>query len=87
MAALGVGWLELKQAVELALECARVRLDRGVGEVRPATTDLAGALQERLECRGEHGIAGIDGVLGIADQMKAELVRVGVIAVRGKAIG
>jgi hypothetical protein len=53
---------ELKQAVEPALECARVRFDRGVGEVRPAATDLAGALQQRLEWRGEHGIAGIYGV-------------------------
>jgi hypothetical protein len=41
-----------------------------------------------LIARGEHGIAGIDGVLGIADQVgKAELVCVGVIALRNKAIG
>src|SRR5215469_6894221 len=88
MAALGVGRLEFKQAVKLALKRARVRLDGGIGEIGSAATDLAGALQERLEFRGEHGIAGIDGVLRIAAQMsKTELVRVGMIALRGKAVG
>jgi hypothetical protein len=35
------GRLELEQAVELAFKFARVRLDGGVGEIRPAATDLA----------------------------------------------
>src|SRR6516162_4732815 len=88
MATLGVGRLKVKQAVELALERARVRLDSGIGEIGAAATDLAGALQECLEWRGEHTIAGIDSVLRVAGQVgKAELVLLGVIALRGKAIG
>jgi hypothetical protein len=53
--------LELKQAVELALEFARVRLDGGIGEIGPPAADVGGVLQELFEGRGEHGIAGIDG--------------------------
>src|SRR5262249_57806067 len=88
MATLGVGWLELEQPVELALKSARVLLYRAIGEIGPAAADPAGTLQELLEWRGEHGIAGINRVLGITDQMgKTDLVFIGVIALRGEAIG
>ena len=54
LAPLGVGRLELKQAVEFALKCARVHLYRAIGEVGPAAADLAGTLQELLvDGRGE----------------------------------
>src|SRR4249919_503543 len=88
MAPFGVGRLELEQTVEFARECARIRLDGGIGEIAPPAADVAGALQERLERRGEHGAAGVDGVLRISDQMgEAELVRLGVIALREEAVG
>src|SRR5262249_61897286 len=88
MATLGVGWLELEQTVELALKFARVCLHRAIGEIGPAAADFAGALQELLEWRGEHGIAGISRVLRITDQMgKANPVFVSVIALRRQAIG
>src|ERR1700730_18675725 len=88
MAPFGVGRLELKQAVEIARECAGIRLDGGIGEIGPSAADVAGALQERLERRGEHGVAGVDGVLRISDQMgKAELMCLGVIALREEAVG
>ena len=87
MATLGVGWLELEQPVELALKFARVLLYRAIGEIGSAAADLAGTLQELLEWRGEHGIASINRVLGITDQMgKTDLVFVGVITLRGETI-
>jgi hypothetical protein len=60
------------------LEGPPVSLDGGIGEIGPAAADRASALQERLG----------DGVLRIAGQMtKAEVVCVGVIALRERAIG
>src|SRR5262249_19263528 len=88
MAAFAVGRLELEQAVELALKFARVCRHGGIREMRSAATDLARLLQELLERRAEHGIAGINCVLRITDQMgKADLVLFGVIALRGETIG
>jgi hypothetical protein len=75
MATLGVGWLELEQPVELALEFARVLLYRAIGEIGPTAANFAGVLQELLECRTEHGITGINRVLGITDQMGKAAVR------------
>ena len=87
MATLGVGWLELVQPVELALKFARVLLYRAIGEIGPAAADPAGTLQELLEWRGEHGIAVINCVLRITDQMgKADLMCLGVIALRPETI-
>ena len=46
MAAIGLRGLEREQAVEVAVQTARVRLDRRVGEVGAAPTDRAGVFQE-----------------------------------------
>jgi hypothetical protein len=87
MATLGVGRLELEQTVELALKCARVRLHCAIGELGSAVANLAGTLQERLEWWGEYGIAGIDSVLRVTDQMgKADLMFVGMMALRRETI-
>jgi hypothetical protein len=58
-----------------------MRGDGGVGEVWPASADGAGVLEQRLEGRREDGVAMVDGILRIADQMReAELVLLGVPA-------
>ena len=86
--ALGIGRLEVEQAVEFARQAAAVAGDRRVGEVRPAATDRAGILQECLELRSEDRVAMVDGELGISDQMReAELMRLSVGALRGEPVG
>src|SRR5215470_11091789 len=88
MAPLSVARLEFEQAIKLALKFARVSLHRVIGEIGPAAADLARTLQELLELWGEHGVTGINCVLRVADQVgKADLVFVGVIALRRKTIG
>jgi hypothetical protein len=56
-----LGVVKLERAVELALKFARVRLM--VAPARSGRRPIAGALQELLECQGEHGVTIIDGVL------------------------
>src|ERR1700722_953160 len=65
-----------------ATRWASVLVLPAVGEIGPSAPDRAG-LQERLELRCEDGVAVIDRVLRITDQMgEAEPVRVGVCALR-----
>ena len=76
-----------EQAIQLAVKAAPVRCDCAVGEIGPPVPDRAGILQERLELRCEDGVAVIDRVLRITDQMgEAELVRLGVCALGRQAI-
>src|SRR5271157_6036944 len=87
VAALEIGRLEVQQAIQLAVEAAPMRCDRAVDEIGPPVPDRAGILQERLELRCEDRVAVIDRVLRITDQMgEAELVRLGVCALRRQAI-
>jgi hypothetical protein len=58
-----------------------------VGEIGPPVPDRAGILQERRELGCEDRVAVIDPILRIADQLReAELVRLGVRALRRQAI-
>src|SRR5215210_3578686 len=69
------GWDAAHQAVEAAIEVGLVDLQRAVRERLAASPDGAGALQHALQSRRENGIAGIDRVLDVADQMReADLV-------------
>jgi len=84
---LDIGRLEVQQAIQLAVKTAPMRCDRAVGEIGPPVAYRAGILQERLELRCEDRVAVIDRVLRITDQMgEAELVRLGVCALRRQAI-
>jgi hypothetical protein len=47
--------LSLSRRSEFARECARIRLDGGIGEIGPTAADVAGALQERRELRSDAG--------------------------------
>ena len=77
-----------QEAVEFAPQLALVGLDGGVGQARAPAADSAGPLQKALEGRREDGVAGIDGVLRIADQMgEADLVRRGMPALGREPIG
>ena len=78
MPAVGLGRRQLEQSVELAGEAARIGLERRVGEFRAPPADGAGPLQEALEGGCEDAVAGIDGVLRVADQMR-EAVLLGVV--------
>src|ERR1700719_5314311 len=87
VAALDIGRLEVQQAIQLAVKAAPMRCDRAVGKIGPPVPDRAGILQERLELWCEDRVAVIDRVLRITDQMgEAELVRLGVCALRRQAI-
>src|SRR5215218_11095172 len=66
---------EAHQAVETAIEVGLVDLQRAVLERLAASPDGAGAFQQALQSRRENGIAGIDRVLDVADQIReADLV-------------
>ena len=77
MATVGLGRREIEQSVEFAGEVARIGLERRVGEFRAPPADGAGPLQKALEGGCEDAVAGIDGVLRVADQVReAELLGV-----------
>ena len=87
MDAFAVGRRQREQPVEFALQVACVSRDRGVRNCRTLAADGAGPLQKRFETGREHAVAGIDGVLGVADQMReAELMRLGVPALDRKSV-
>src|ERR1700687_3919050 len=73
LAGLG-GGADGEQPVEPAVEIGTVLGEGGVSEIGTAATDADGALQQLVKARSEAGISGVDGVLGIAQQMgKAKL--------------
>ena len=74
----GVGRGALQELAQLLDELAVVGGELAIGEAVADGADAAGACQEREEPGGEAGVAGIDGVLRVADQMReAELVAAG----------
>src|SRR6266481_3342262 len=73
LAALG-GGADGEQPVEPAVEVGTVLDQGGVLQPWAPLADGGGAAQELLEARCETGVSGVDGVLGIAQQMgKAKL--------------
>src|SRR3954469_23399957 len=63
------GRLELEQLVEGPLEPGVIGGQGGVGERRTTAADAHGALQQMLHAGGEGGVASIDRVLDVAQQM------------------
>src|SRR5918997_2245673 len=64
-----VARLELEELVEGSLEPGVVGGQGGVGERRTTVADAYGALQQMLQAGGEGGVAGIDRVLDVTQQM------------------
>ncbi len=70
-----------KQPIEAAVEIAPIGQKRRVGELSSSSADGAGAFEKSFETGREHVVAGIDRILGIAQEMgEAELMRLGVAA-------
>ena len=64
-----------QELIEIGMELARVAAQRAVSEIWPSSSDTTGALKEFAKPRREDRIAGIDSILGIADEMsEAELM-------------
>ena len=82
------GGVDGEQPVEPAVEVGAVLGEGGVLQLRAPLADGDGAAQQLLKARRETGIAGIDGVLGIAQQMgKAQLAFVSMLGLRRIAVG
>src|SRR5216684_4722667 len=80
------GGADGEQPVELAVEVGAVLGEGGVLELWTPLADGDGPAQELLEAWRETGVAGIDGVLGIAQQMgQTELALVSMPGLRGIA--
>ena len=59
----------------------------GLGEMGPAPADRARVLEQRLEAGREDGVAVVDGILRVADQVReAELMLLGVLALCGQPV-
>ncbi|MDB5393513.1 MAG: hypothetical protein JWM91_1019 [Rhodospirillales bacterium] len=80
LAGFGVGGLA-KQLGETAVEIGAVPCKGTILEVASPSTDGDGAQQQALEVGGETGIAFIDGVLGVAQQMGEADLALGAMAV------
>src|SRR4051812_5975256 len=66
---------DLEQLVKRALESGVVGGQGGIGERRTTMADAHSPLQQMLQAGGEGGIAGIDRVLDVAQQMgEADLI-------------
>ena len=64
-----------QEFIEIGMEFARVAAQRAVGEIWPSPSDTTGALKEVAKPRRKDRIAGIDSIVGIADEMsEAELM-------------
>src|SRR5208337_5293969 len=63
------GWGDGEQPVELAVEVGAVLGEGAVLELWAPLADGGGAAQELLEARCEAAVAGIDGELGVAQQV------------------
>src|SRR3954469_1527775 len=58
-----------QQVVKPGLELAGVAAQRRVGQIRAACSDPAGALEKLLQAGSEGGVAGLDSIPCLADQM------------------
>ena len=75
LAAGAVGRRGAEQDIELGVELVAIDAQGGVGKRRVPAADRAGLLQQRAQAGREGGVAGVDGILGVADQMgEADLV-------------
>jgi hypothetical protein len=76
---LAAGWMgrcEAHQAVELGVELVGIAAQCGVGELRAPFADGAGALEQFAQAGREGAVAGIDGVLGVANEVgEADLIQ------------
>src|SRR5712692_11787846 len=87
LAALG-GGADSEQPVEPAIEVGTVLDQGGVLQLWAPLADGGGAAQELLEARSKAGVAGVDGVLGIAQQMgQAQLALLSVPGLCGITVG
>ena len=69
LAAGAVGRRGAEQDIELGVELVAIDAQGGVGKRRVPAADRAGLLQQRAQAGREGGVAGVDGILGVADQM------------------
>ena len=69
LAAGRMGRGDAHQAVELGVELVGIAAQCGVGELLPPFADGAGALEQFAQAGREGAVAGVDGVLGIADEV------------------
>jgi hypothetical protein len=78
-----------EQRIEFGVELVAIGSQGGVGERRTAAPDCAGSLQQRAETRSKSNIAGVDGILGVADEMGETdlVVTPGPAQLRAEAIG
>src|SRR5439155_25271389 len=87
LAGLG-GGADGEQPVKPAVEVGTVLDQGGVLEIGAAATDGNGALQQLVEARSEAGVSGVDGVLGVAQQMgQAKLPLVSAPGLCGITVG
>ena len=68
--ALAAGRREPEQAVNVGLQLGRVCAQRGVGELVAALSVGAGSAQQFVQGRREDAVACIDGILGVAQQVR-----------------
>ena len=73
----GMGRDDAEQPIEFGVELVTVGPQGGVGERRPAAADRAGLLQQLAQARGEGDVAGLGGVLGVAQEMSEADLAVG----------
>ena len=80
---------EAEQRIELGVKLISVGAQRGVGELLPASGDGAGALEQFAQGGREDAVAGVDGVLSLADEVgEADLmIFLGPIHLRCKPVG
>jgi hypothetical protein len=62
--------LKRKQSVEPLFEIGLIDFERGVGEAVSAASESAGAFEQPLHAGREDVVAGVLGVLDVADQMR-----------------
>src|ERR1700739_2478913 len=89
------GWLagfgggaDGEQPVKSAVEVGTVLDQGGVLEIGTAATNGNGALQQLVKARSEAGVSGVDGVLGVAQQVgEAQLALVSMPGLSGIPVG
>src|SRR5260370_22172999 len=84
-----MGRRDPQQGIEIGVELVSIGPQRGGGEWGSQTADPASALQQLTQAGCEGIVAGIDGVLGITDEMgEADLlVLLGPTHLRGEPVG
>src|SRR5208283_3062233 len=65
-----VGRDQAHQAVEASVQIGLVDFEGAVGQSVASAPNGAGAFEQALHARGEHRVAGVDGVLDVADEMR-----------------